>query len=245
MPEISLFFAGVTLLAGLLMFFAPCTFPLVPAFLTYISGKEQLQTRRQLILNALAFCAGFSSLFILLGFGLGFIGSFVTSILPVLNVFIGITILLLGVSMLPFLHYSFLKTAIGFPLPKFIVPGSPVSSFGVGVIFALGFSPCIGPVMASVLLLASTEGSALAGGLLLAIFSIGFSAPFLITAWYFSSIQSFYRKFADKIFIISYLAPLCLILIGGILIFGGQELLFILGSKIFYFLGLDFLYQYY
>lgn len=175
--------------AGVLMFFAPCTLPIVPGFLAYLSGTNEAALldrapralKNHLVLNALMFCLGFSAVFVLLGVIAGLFGHALGAVRPFLTIAAGAAITLFGIGLL--VSYSFKAfTRLRLPLPRFVILRSLRGSLVFGALFALGFSPCIGPVLASVLLLASTKGSVLYGSVLLFVFSVGFSIPFLVTA---------------------------------------------------------------
>lgn len=246
MPEISLLLLSGTFVAGLLMFFAPCTFPLVPPFLAYIGTvKGELYTRGSIFLNAVAFCVGFSVIFILLGLGVGLLGAIVQPLMNVFNILVGVMIALLGATLLGWVSFNSLQKNIGFPIPNFLMPGTPSSAFIIGVLFALGFSPCIGPVMATVLLIASTEGSSIEGGILLSVFSLGLSIPFLLTAAFYAALKPRFALVTPKQRYVQVVSGSLLLLIGLLFIFGGQTLLFTLGNTLFYWVGLDFLFTYY
>ena len=163
MPELSLAYSGLAFLAGFLMFLAPCTLPLVPPFLAYISGTSAQNHR--VVKNAISFCLGFSLVFIFFGFLAGFLGAWLIPVQVFVTTIAGIAILLLGIQLLnpkPGLWFS---SKVGFSLPSQFLPGSLSGSFSLGVVFALGCSPCIGPLLASILLLASSEGGVISGGI--------------------------------------------------------------------------------
>lgn len=183
-------------LAGFLMFLAPCTLPLVPGYLAFISGvsvhdaNKHKETagyiRKKILWNALFYVLGFSLVFILLGTflsGLGRLG--LGNYRFYLEKISGGLILVLGLYMthlfdLPM--FRFLERDRHFTFTQKLAPGKPLSSFLFGSTFALGWSPCIGPILGSILLLASTSGTVFEGTFLLAVFSLGLAVPFLLVA---------------------------------------------------------------
>lgn len=203
------------------MFFAPCTLPIVPGFLAYLSGTNEAvlldhasrKLRKHLFLNALLFCTGFSVIFILLGVIAGLFGSLLGALRPFLTIIAGGLITLVGIGLL--VSYSFsIFSQLRLPIPRFAMQRSFSGSFFFGTLFALGFTPCIGPILASILLLASTKGSVLYGTLLLIVFSIGFSIPFLATAAAYNTATRFIHVRKRTAMLLYSVGGLILILIG-------------------------------
>ena len=192
--------------AGLLSVLSPCVLPLMPAYLSLISGitVEQMREgthdavlRRRVMLSCLGFVAGFSLVFIVLGVSAVSIGQVVRT--WDVNVFgvgigfgeiMGVVVILLGLHMAGITPMRALYRDTRFQ-PKVTRHGF-ASSFLVGSAFALGWSPCIGPILASILGLAAVRESALQGAALLTIYSAGLAVPFLIAGW---SIEYFFRAF--------------------------------------------------
>jgi cytochrome c-type biogenesis protein len=170
--------------AGLLSFFSPCILPLIPAYFTFITGfsLEQLTTsptadiRRRVVLSTLCFGAGFALVFILLGASASFIGGLALRYHAVLRIAGGILIVLLGLHMMGIVRLRRLEAnhhpAIRRPVH---LPGAVV----VGMAFAAGWSPCIGPLLGSILILASSQETVMEGVVLLAVYSMGLFIPFL------------------------------------------------------------------
>lgn len=189
MVELGIGFIVSAFFAGLLTFLAPCTLPLVPAYLGFISGvsPKELQdpetaeaARRKVFFNGLFFIVGFSVVFIVFGTLAGLLGQALVPFRQILTVIGGLLVILFGLFMLGAFNFSFLQAGGGLALPKWMHAGSYTSSLMVGGAFAFGWTPCVGPILASILLLASTEGSALSGAVLLSVFSLGLAVPFLI-----------------------------------------------------------------
>ncbi len=190
MPLITL--APAAFVAGILMFLAPCTLPLIPAYLVFIAGTSESDIakadipratiRRRILQNAIAFILGFSVIFILLGVFSSFIGSLLGVWRYTLGVQVaGLLLILFGIMMLG-LRVPLLAGEWHLRMPRFLQLGKPESAFLLGSLFALGWSPCIGPVLGSILFLAATTDTALQGAVLLGIFSLGLATPFFISA---------------------------------------------------------------
>ena len=195
-------------IAGLITFLAPCTLPLVPAYLGFISGvsnkdledpEKAREAKKKVFQNGVFFILGFSIVFIVFGalFGslvqvLQFLGIGPTTLEGegLLRTRIaqigGILVILFGAFMLGIFKISFLQVNKRMKMPKFLEVGKPTSSLTIGGAFAFGWTPCVGPILGSILLLASSEGSILQGALLLAVFSLGLAVPFLLIAFGFA-----------------------------------------------------------
>lgn len=209
-------------LAGLLMFLAPCTLPLVPGYLAFIAGVPESQVaktgskeaRRRVMRNALAFVLGFSLVFIVLGLFAGSIGSLLLPWRDVVSRIGGAVLVVFGLTMLGVLKLPVLMNEKRIKIPHFITIGRPESSFLIGALFALGWTPCIGPILGTVLLFASTSTTATGGALLLCVFSIGLALPFLATAYLIGSAGHFFQKLQGAVSLLSKIA-------GGILVVFG------------------------
>lgn len=179
---------ALAFVAGIVSFASPCCLPLVPTYVTYLtgssvtdlSGEMSSALRRRLILNALAFIGGFSVVFIVLGLGASTAGSFLQTNMTMLRQVSGIVVVAFGLYLMGFLNFSFLARERRLT----VVPGRAGlrNSFLIGAAFSAGWSPCVGPVLGGILFLASQSGSVVEGGVLLAFYSLGLGLPFFLTA---------------------------------------------------------------
>lgn len=211
MPEGVPFFLAFT--AGLLSFFSPCFLPLVPVYLTYLSGTSG---NRVSLGKTLAFISGFSLIFILLGASASYFGQILLEHQEILRKVSGVVIVLLGLHLLGILPISFLyreKRWFGE-----VKKEGWIGTFLLGVAFSFGWTPCIGPVLSSILLMASTAKTLGAGIGLLFIYSLGLGVPFFLTAF-------FWQYFAGRLLGINKYLPLLekvsgiLLVILGIMVF--------------------------
>ena len=179
-------------IAGLFTFLAPCTLPLVPGYLAYISGtssqaltdqRANTRTRRRIILSALAFIIGFSIVFILFGLVASSAGSLLQTHRTLLVRLGGTFLLLFGLSMIGALRIPALTHEHPVRIPPWLRRGGVLPSVLFGAAFAVGWSPCIGPILGTILTIAATSGSESTGILLLASYAMGLAAPFLIIAF--------------------------------------------------------------
>lgn len=240
-------------IAGVLMFLAPCTLPLIPAYLAFISGvkPEELndpataaKARRSIVFNGLTFVIGFSLVFITFGMLAGFFGSLIGQFRGVLTQVGGVFIIIFGLMVLGAIPLSKFFSGRGLPTPTILKPGNPLSALVIGATFALGWTPCVGPVLASVLFLATTEATVFSGGLLLAVFSLGMAVPFLLTAILYSRAAAMLTHSEVLLRWVSYIGGLFLILIGILLLTDNFGLTVEYGYKLFDIIGVDGLFDY-
>lgn len=221
-------FAGA-FVAGMLMFLAPCTLPVVPGYLAFIAGiplsalsdpAAKRHAWRIVFKNALAFVAGFSVVFMLLGASAGLLGTFVGPWRYLLAQAGGLIVILFGLTMLGVIPLRFLTQERHLRLPSFLVLGRLSSSALIGALFALGWSPCIGPILGTVLLIASNSATVLYGILLLATFSAGLAVPFLLTALLVSESTVFLSRIGGFVRWLSIIGGLGLVFGGALMFFG-------------------------
>ncbi len=253
MVELDIAFATAAFVAGVLMFLAPCTLPLVPAYLAFISGltpndlrdpATATAARRSILINGLLFCIGFSVIFIVFGLLAGMFGAYVGQFRAILSQVGGAFIIVFGLMMLNIVRFTPLLRERRLRVPRIFTPGNPLSAFVIGSTFALGWTPCVGPVLASVLLLASTSATIWSGGLLLTIFSLGLSVPFIVTAVLYARATKVINSVTRISKWISWIGGLFLILIGLLLLTENFGLMLEYGYRIFYFIGFEALFNY-
>jgi cytochrome c-type biogenesis protein len=181
---------GGVFVAGALSFLSPCVLPLVPPYLAYLAGASVSELakgseapsglRARAFITAIAFVAGFSVVFIALGAGASLIGEWLRAHSILLAQIAGFAILAMGLHFLGLFRLPFLMREARLSLD---VPGGRVlPAFGMGLAFAFGWTPCIGPVLAGVLAVAASEATVARGAVLLALYSGGLGVPFLLAA---------------------------------------------------------------
>lgn len=211
-------------IAGILTFLAPCTLPLVPGFIAFIGGAsfsepENKITKRKIFINSVFYCIGFSAVFIILGSLFGLSGAFLIKYRAWLSRVGGALIIIFGLYLFKAFNMPFFNIKIeGMNFLKKLKPGEPTSSFAFGAIFALGWSPCIGPILGSVLLLASSEATLAKGAFLLFIFSLGLSIPFLIMALALDFARKSVKKISGYLNVISKIGGALLIIMGVLIL---------------------------
>jgi cytochrome c-type biogenesis protein len=192
---------GGALIAGLVSFLSPCVLPLVPPYLCYMTGvtldqlvgeREERLARRTVMLSALAFVLGFSTIFVLLGATASVIGRYVASYSGVLSIVGGVIIIVMGLHFLGVFKIAFLNRQMRMDIDN---EAGPVGSYLMGLAFAIGWTPCIGPVLGTILLVAGTEQTVGQGAVLLAVYSLGLGLPFLLAGFFAGPFIRFMRRF--------------------------------------------------
>ena len=214
---------SMAFLNGILSFFTPCVLPLLPAFFTFITGysldeltqERDIKIIKKAFLYTAAYVFGFSTVFILMGASASFLGSYVTTHAGIIRIIGGIVIIILGIHMTGLIPIKILHMEKRLHLTD--NPVHILETFIIGMAFAAGWSPCIGPFLASTLILAGNEGTAIQGVKLLAVYSAGLAIPFLIISLFINLVLAFMRK-ASKILRYVNMASGILLVITGIVL---------------------------
>lgn len=221
---------GIALVAGILSFLSPCVLPLVPGYISLISGVSVDRLKeggtggnaRAVILNSLAFNAGLSVIFLALGTTAGFVGASIIT-----NRWIrwigGAVIILFGLQLIGLLKIGTLyKDTRFFSSEK---PRGPLGSFTLGIAFAAGWTPCIGPILGGILGLAAASGGWRSGLVLSAFYSAGLAIPFLLTGLGINKFLSFYSKFRKHLHKVEVASGIVLLAVGLLVMTGKSTLL--------------------
>jgi cytochrome c-type biogenesis protein len=189
------------LFAGLISFLSPCVLPLVPPYLVYLSGlslerfagaESEPAVRRETLLAALLFVLGFSTVFVALGAGASAIGSLLRAHADTLAKIAGVMIIIMGLHFLGIARVGFLMREKRTEIPK---PSSLYGAYVMGLAFAFGWTPCIGPILAAILAVAASEATVTKGAGLLAVYSLGLGIPFLLAAFAVKPFAAFLARF--------------------------------------------------
>lgn len=211
--------------AGILSFLSPCVLPLIPAYFTFISGMslENLTAggdqavRKKLILSTIAYVLGFSLVFIMLGGAVSMMGQQLDAYKDFIRLAGGAVVIVFGVHLagivrIPFFDYE----------KKIHVRNKPLHIFGVllvGMAFGAGWSPCIGPLLGTILAIAATEGSVSHGITLLSIYSLGMALPFILMSFFINYMLAFIKRANQWIRFVTVAAGVLLIVMGLLLVF--------------------------
>jgi cytochrome c-type biogenesis protein len=210
-------------LAGVLSFLSPCVLPLVPGYVSLISGStvdelggSERRLLRSVMLHSAMFIIGFSFVFISLGAIATTLGQMTRQFYPILTRVAGVIIILFG------LHLTGLLKIKAFYADKRLhqVKGgsSPWGAFVVGFAFAFGWTPCIGPILATILTFAASEDTVLRGVMLLTVYSLGLAVPFLLTSLGIDRFLEFYGRFRRHLHTVEVVSGVLLILVGVLIV---------------------------
>ncbi len=225
--NINLVTIGISFAAGILSFLSPCVLPLVPGYISLISGvsidrlKEGTSSFRAVIVNSLAFNAGLSVIFLILGTTAGLVGAAITSN-PWVRIIGGVVIIAFGLQLIGILKISTLyKDTRFFSQDK---PKGILGSLTLGMAFAAGWTPCIGPILGGIIGLAATSGGWRSGLVLSAFYSAGLAVPFLLTGLGINKFLGFYSIFRKHLHKVEVISGVVLIVV-GLLVMSGQSTL--------------------
>ncbi|MDQ3513657.1 MAG: cytochrome c biogenesis protein CcdA [Chloroflexota bacterium] len=222
--------------AGVFSFTSPCVLPLVPIFLAHLAGvsagERSARARGTVLLNAVAYTAGFSVVFVLLGVAFGAASSFTAtaSLVAANRVWLvrlgGLLLIVIGLNQLGLVRVPFLsrERRAGNPLER---TGTVASSFVIGVTFGAGWSPCVGPILGMILTMAISETDMVRATWLLVTYSAGLSIPFLLTAMAFGSAPVMIRSVQRRIRPVMTVGGAVMLGVGAIMVLGIYERLFI------------------
>jgi cytochrome c-type biogenesis protein len=217
-------------LAGVLSFLSPCVLPLVPGYVSLISGAsvEDLQSSerrmlRTVMLHSLTFVLGFSVVFITLGAVATGVGQIVNEYHSLLSKIAGIVVIIFGLHLTGLLKIKALYADKR--LHEVKGGATAVGSFAVGFAFAFGWTPCIGPILATILVLAGAQETVWKGVVLLAIYSLGLAVPFLLTSLGVDRFLAFYGRFRRHLHTVEVCSGVLLIAIGVLIFLNNLRLL--------------------
>ena len=171
--------------AGFISFLTPCVLPIIPGYISYITGKnlsEIDQNKRIVLIKTILFSLGFSLVFIILGATASAVGNILLFLSNELRITAGIVIILFSLQMMGILNFNFLNQDKRIETKGY--KDNYAFPFIVGAAFAFGWTPCIGPVLGSILALSATEASISKGILLLSFYSLGLAIPFILSGYY-------------------------------------------------------------
>ena len=207
--------------AGLISFLSPCVLPLIPGYISYISGQSLqniLDSKKINIFPLVLFCLGFSSVFIILGASASFLGQALLQNSEILRIIAGIVIIIFSLQLIGLINISYLNFEKRFDAKE---SRNILFPYIIGLAFGFGWTPCIGPILGSILALASIEETLARAVLLLIFYSLGLAIPFVLSGYLIQKFLLFSKNFKKNINLISKSGGIIL-LITGILILTNQ-----------------------
>lgn len=216
----------VAFTAGLLSFLSPCVLPLVPSYIGFITGmglEDITRARKTTLIHALLFVVGFSSIFILLGAGATLVGQLLHAYKPLIARIGGFMLIALGLWMLGIFKFGMLNQE-----RRVHLSDKPLGYLGtmlVGVAFGAGWTPCLGPILSGILMVAGSEATVSRGVALLAAYSAGLAVPFLLSAVLLERFFGFFQQFRSKLGLVNRVAGILLIIVGIMLLTGWFQIM--------------------
>ncbi len=229
--EFDVGFAG-SFLAGIISFLSPCVLPLVPPYLAYMAGislGEMSDDKRppavsiKIITTSVIFVLGFATVFVALGASFSYIGSYVTEYFDVLSYIAGAVIIIFGLHFLGVFKIGFLYREA-----RFQVANKPLGYLGayvMGLAFAFGWTPCVGPVLTAILFVAGNDADASRGALLLLAYAMGIGIPFIVAAMFAGQFMRFMGRFRKHLGKVEKIMGILLILTGILFLTGQMQVL--------------------
>jgi cytochrome c-type biogenesis protein len=217
------------LIAGIVSFLSPCVLPLVPPYLIYLTGatiehvatgEQAAASKRAVMLSALMFVLGFSTVFIALGASASVIGGLIRAWSAQLSIVAGIVIIIMGLHFLGLTRIAFLMREGRLPIPKPVGLGG---AYVMGLAFAFGWTPCIGPILAAILSVAAAEATVAKGAGLLAVYSAGLGIPFLLAAFMIEQFSSLLARLKRHLASIERAMGVLLVVMGVVFLTGSMS----------------------
>ena len=237
MQELGNFPILASLFAGILTFISPCILPLIPAYITLVTGLsvEELDNKKNLLsvfLSSVSFVLGFTTVFVFLGLSVTIIGQFFLNNMDILKIVGGTLIIIFGLHLIGIFKIKILYKQFSW-LDKIKRTSNYFTIYLIGCAFAFNWTPCVDPILASILIMAATQGTVAKGTFLLLVYSLGLAIPFILTALFinrffiiFNTLKKYYR-------IIEIVSSTLLIVMGILIISGGFNKITIFITKLF------------
>ena len=217
---------AVAFIAGLISFLSPCVLPLVPGYISIVSGSslEQLKVQKEasllrtVLTNSVTFIVGFSITFVVLGASATWLGQVLVSWRQLLDKIAGLVLIVFGVHVLGIVKINALYQDKRFHNVE--KPRGPIGALVLGLAFAFGWTPCLGPILAGILAIASTKQTVAEGMLLLGVYSAGLGIPFLMTSLALNKFLSFYSRFKKHFHAVEMVSGALVIAVGVMMVTG-------------------------
>lgn len=206
----------ITFLEGIITFVSPCLLPMLPVYVSYFAGGEERTTGRTLK-NALGFVAGFTVVFVLMGALAGTLGGFLGRYRTAVNIVTGLIVVFFGLNFLGVFKLNIFK-GLGRTMEKKEM--GFFSSMLFGVVFSVGWTPCVGAFLGSAIMLASQQGQALAGMIMLLLYSLGLGIPFVVSALLIDKLKSAFDAIKKNYRVINIVSGSLLVVIGLLMMTG-------------------------
>lgn len=211
----------ISFLEGIVTFISPCLLPMLPIYISYFAGEATDRPRHRALSNAITFVAGFTLVFILLGAFAGTLGSLLTSHKTIVNIVTGLVVIVFGLNFIGVFNIGLLNKTKRSQME--VKKHSLASSFLFGIVFSIGWTPCVGAFLGSALMMASQQGSAAKGILMLFVYSMGLGIPFIISAVIIERLMTAFGWIKAHYGIITKISGIMLIIVGFMMMFGMMD----------------------
>ena len=204
--------------AGLISFLSPCVLPLIPGYISYISGQSLqniLETQKINLFSLILFCLGFSTVFVILGASASFIGKALLQNSEILRIIAGVIIIIFSLQLIGLINIPYLNLEKRFDAKE---SRNILFPYIIGLAFGFGWTPCIGPILGSILALASIEETLARAVLLLIFYSLGLAIPFVLSGYLIQKFLLFSKNFKKNINLISKIGGLILLMTGILIV---------------------------
>jgi len=204
--------------AGLISFLSPCVLPLIPGYISFISGqslKEILDSKKINFFPLVLFCFGFSTVFIILGASASFLGQVLLQNSEILRIFAGVVIIIFSLQLIGIINIRFLNLEKRFDAKR---SKNILFPYLMGLAFGFGWTPCIGPILGSILALASIEETLFRAVILLSFYSLGLAIPFILAGYLTQKFLIFSKNFRKNINMISKIGGIILVITGFLIL---------------------------
>ena len=205
----------ITFLEGIITFISPCLLPMLPIYISYFAGGEA--NRAKTIKNSLGFVLGFTAVFVCMGALAGSVGSFLKEYRTLVNVVTGLVVVVFGLNYTGILEFNIFK---GISNKTDVSNMGFISSILFGIVFSIGWTPCVGAFLGSALMLASVEGKVLSGIIMLLLYSLGLGIPFVVSALLIDRLKSAF-DFVKRHYRVINIVCGCLLILVGVLMMTG------------------------
>lgn len=213
-------------LEGIITFISPCILPMVPIYISYFMGDDEIDNKKnKAIVNSIGFVFGFSFIFTLLGTGASVIGLSLNNYIKELNIISGIVMIVFGLNHLGVLNIKILQRSFKIKSGRVQKGAGITSSILFGVVFGIGWTPCVGPFLGSALMLATNSDNIMQGVLMLLTYSLGLGIPFILSTILIDSLKSTFDFIKRNYKIINRISGVILIIVGIMMITGYLNML--------------------
>lgn len=214
----------ILFLEGILTFISPCILPMLPIYISYFIGEDESKNNKALI-NSIGFVVGFSMIFTVLGAAAGTFGVFIQKYMQLFNIIAGIILIIFGLNYIGIFKITFLERSFKLKNKTNLSKLNLISSTLFGMIFAIGWTPCVGTFLGAALMIAANSQDTLKGILMLISYSLGLGLPFIISALLIENLKSAFKFIKRNYKIINTISGILLIVIGLMMMTGYLNLL--------------------